>query len=165
MSGAMRAGSHTSDSSSALPMCSLSSAMSAGSVMVLPRNTKSPVSGMTNTAGHSLALDSGSPPMKSGTAVLLEMPGFHPRASLAPGRLVKRGKNVPDQSACLPAAHRDRVQLLPCSDVRGDLVRMGERQKTRQHLDGHQVRVGDIERFPRSATLPVGAHRNDAQGH
>jgi len=26
--------------------------------MVLPRNTKSPVPGMTNTAGHSLALDS-----------------------------------------------------------------------------------------------------------
>jgi len=34
------------------------------------------VCGMTNTAGHSLALDSGSPPMKSGTVGLLEMPGF-----------------------------------------------------------------------------------------
>src|SRR5690349_7851159 len=139
MSGAMRAGSHTSDSSSALSMCWLSSAMSAGSVMVLPRNTKSPVSGMTNTAGHSLALDSGSPPMKSGTAVLLKMPGVHPRASLAPARLVKRGMSIPDQGACLLAAHRDRVQLLPCGDVRGDLVGVGERQEARQHLDGHQV--------------------------
>ena len=81
--------------------------------------------------------------------------GVPPRASLAPGRLVKRGKGAPDQRACLLAAHRDRVQLLPRGDVRGDLVGMGERQETRQHLDGHQVRVGDVEGFPGPVAVPV----------
>src|SRR6266700_4289923 len=125
MSGAMRAGSHTSDSSSALPMCSFKAVVSAGSVTVLPRNRKSPASGSTNTAGHSLALDSGSAPTKSGTRASQRV-----RASFVSftrsTALVKGGHRVLNESPGRLAAHGDREQVLPGADVSADLVRVGE---------------------------------------